>query len=90
MTLTDEQIMARWPEHEKLKAISDKSQAVGEFLEWLDTKGIRLCALKDGKFYPSQISNMQLLAAFFEIDQDKIEGEKRDMLNYFRNERIES
>lgn len=28
----------RYPEHEKMKAIKDKSQAIGEFLEWLDTE----------------------------------------------------
>jgi len=27
--------MAEYPEHEKLSKISDKSQAVGDFLEWL-------------------------------------------------------
>jgi hypothetical protein len=38
--------MARsyYPEHDKLRAIKDKSQAVGEFLEWLrDTKGLTIC-----------------------------------------------
>lgn len=32
--------MNGYPEHEKLRAISDKSQAIGEFLEWLETGGL--------------------------------------------------
>ena len=34
---------SKYPEHEKLSAISDKSQACGEFIEWLGyEKGIVL------------------------------------------------
>lgn len=29
-------------EHDKLHAVREKSQAIGEFLDWLDEKGIRL------------------------------------------------
>jgi hypothetical protein len=32
----------QYPEHEKLTAISDKSQACYDFLEWLGTQGILL------------------------------------------------
>jgi predicted amidophosphoribosyltransferase len=31
---------AAYPEHEKLKAVRDRSQCVGEFLEWLAEKGL--------------------------------------------------
>jgi len=31
-----------YPEHDKLQAISDRSQAIGEFLEWLQDKGVFL------------------------------------------------
>lgn len=27
--------MSEYPEHDKLRAISDKSQAIGEFIDWL-------------------------------------------------------
>lgn len=33
----------RYPEHEKLKAVRDRSQAVGEFLEWLFGQGYAIC-----------------------------------------------
>lgn len=31
--------MNEYPEHEKLRAIQDKSQAIGEFLDWLQDGG---------------------------------------------------
>ncbi len=31
-----------YPEHEKLHAVVDRSQAVGEFLEWAGGRGLRL------------------------------------------------
>lgn len=33
---------AKYPEHEKLSAIADKSQEIGLFLDWLQGKGIVL------------------------------------------------
>ena len=36
--------MSDYPEHDKLHLVKDKSQAVGEFLDWLQgEKGISLC-----------------------------------------------
>ena len=35
--------MTSYPEHEKMKAVKDKSQTIGEFLDWLkDTKKVFL------------------------------------------------
>lgn len=34
--------MADYPEHDKLLAIQDQSQAIGEFVDWLSFKGIWL------------------------------------------------
>lgn len=31
--------MADYPEHEKLSAVADKSQEIGEFIEWMASKG---------------------------------------------------
>lgn len=33
---------SQYPEHEKLLAVKEQSQAVGEFLEWLGERGVRL------------------------------------------------
>lgn len=95
-----------YPEHEKLKMCRDRSQTVGEFLQWLESggldeaKGLRLGGIElayheeywdrqagiDGDHVrsnhltPLNWSLWNLLAAYFEIDNDKIEDEKRAML----------
>lgn len=96
--------MSEYPEHEKLKLISDKSQAIGEFLAWLESGGLHappneahetesygsvelayrpeLCGgpERSDELWPLSWSKQRLLAAYFEIDLDKIEDEKRAML----------
>lgn len=34
--------MSKYPEHEKLRAVQDKSQLLGYFLEWLESDGRRI------------------------------------------------
>ncbi len=73
----------RYPEHLKLHAVRDKSQSIGEFVDWLDTeKGISLCRREgdDLDFQRVFTSTTDLLAEFFEIDLKKLEIEKDDML----------
>lgn len=125
----------KYPEHEKLKKVSERSQAIGEFLDWLGSeKGARPMHYVDepydevctgnlfygcaegkhvtmegrttsrdclvcggtGKVTVRNVgwrelpgSTTDLLAEFFEIDQKKIEAEKRQMLDEIRalNER---
>src|SRR6266516_6765252 len=36
-----------YPEHEKLKAVKDASQAIGEFIEWLGENGYHICERQD-------------------------------------------
>lgn len=93
-----------YPEHEKLKRVSDKSQAIGEFLEWLTgTRGVELMrrrtaaeieALNDDPsatdddfdtdtLIPFRVKGgfpAGLLAEYFEVDQGKLEAEKRSIL----------
>lgn len=112
-----------YPEHDKLRAVKDKSQAIGEFL---DTCGMALCVVRqkgnngeslyqwkegrerdrapgwndylDGRaehnpdfeewgegFVLAPGSIQDKLAAHFEIDLDKIEAEKRAMLEAIRS-----
>lgn len=73
-----------YPEHVKLKAIQAKSQACGEFLEWLDERGIELGCWAEGRFDPYSYRKTSLLAEFFGIDERKIEEEKRAMLDEMR------
>lgn len=74
-----------YPEHEKLRAISDQSQTVGEFVEWMGQQGIHLGEYLHGEWsqarlVPTHRNTVDLLAEFFGIDQKRLEGEKRAML----------
>lgn len=100
--MTDRDPM-EYSEHIKLHAIADKSQACGEFMDWLAEQGWTLCEYhshkecardKDGfgwdcglssnELVPIHVPLVKLLAMFFEIDQDRIEAEKRQMLAVLR------
>lgn len=83
--------MSDYPEHDKLAKISDKSQVIGEFLDWLRTeREIVLAKHGDGdetfenRLYPTWDRPADLLADFFEIDLKVIETEKRAMLAKLR------
>jgi hypothetical protein len=87
--------MSDYPEHDKLAAVQDESQVIGEFIEMA---GYTLCEMRTftdvdsrGRRYETQPrlapvakSIQQLLADYFEIDLNKIEAEKRAMLNSLR------
>lgn len=83
-----------YPEHEKLHKIKDQSQICGEFIDWLESEGYVLAKWREvetifGKDSTLELSYkpvVDLLAEFFEIDQDKIESEKRAMLARLRSE----
>lgn len=80
--------MSEYPEHEKLHAIKDKSQAIGEFLDFfLPSKGIVLMERFRDRYedyVPTRRSIYSLLAEFFNIDQDKLDAEKKAMLTVLR------
>ena len=85
--------MTEYPEHEKLKAIQKESQAIGSFLEWLlSSKNIRFVQLvvedPDESDHEVLVQiNLPIndtLAEYFEIDQNKLEQEKRQMLDELR------
>jgi hypothetical protein len=71
-----------YPEHEKLKALGGANQTVGDFIEWLGENRIELAQWNDAGTYclPIHKSRDDLLAEFFEIDRNKLEAEKRAML----------
>jgi hypothetical protein len=80
-----------YPEHAKLANVSDKSQAIGEFLEWIEQeKNLTLCKPIPkgeegaGQFWPHFTPVQTLLAEFFDINLTVLEQEKRAMLAYQR------
>jgi hypothetical protein len=76
-----------YPEHEKLRSLNGTNQVIGEFIDWLeDEKDIWLCS-PDGpsSFWPCHTPIQDLMAEFFDIDQDKLEEEKLAMLELLRS-----
>jgi hypothetical protein len=70
-----------YPEHAKLVEVTDKSQSIGEFLEWLaNMHHISLAKHIRGELVLLDMPLQDLLAMFFEIDLKKIEDEKLAML----------
>lgn len=77
--------MSEYPEHEKLAAIREQSQAIGEFL---DLGRWTLCELREWDDHSPTMEPVNIqdaLAEYFGIDQQKIEAEKREMLEALRN-----
>lgn len=70
---------SEYPEHDKLMAVKDESQAIGEFIE--SVNGLRLCEVDDrGRWWPTSRAINKILADHFGIDLDVLEDEKRAML----------
>ena len=75
-------------ELEKLAAVREQSQAIGEFLDWLQhEKEVNLLRFnKDGEiddpeYLPLRMSIEELLAEYFHIDLKKVEQERRQLLD---------
>jgi hypothetical protein len=78
------------PELEKMKTISIKSQVIGEFIDWLGTE--QMCVAQWGaddplypELHPVRLSIEKLLAKYFSIDLNKVDKEKRALLDYVRS-----
>ncbi len=78
-----------YPEHAKLEAVKDQSQAIGDFLEWLGNDRpngpVFLCERRenahvDNIWAPTSASTERLIAEYFDIDEKKLEAEKRAIL----------
>ena len=80
--------MSNYSEHEKLKKVSEKSQAIGDFVNWLSLKKEIMFAkyhkTEKGTYEnfpkPVCVNIEKYLAEFFEINLDKLEEEKRKIL----------
>lgn len=80
--------MSVYPEHDKLMAISDISQEIGEFLDFgLEAQGILLAEFEPegNRLRMTNRSIPEILAEYFGIDRKEIEREKRAMLDAIRN-----
>lgn len=83
--------MSSRPEHDKVRAVKDRSQEIGNFIEWLQENNMQICSREEvfpehHQWFPTHKSIETLLAEYFEIDLDKLEEEKRAMLAELRGE----
>jgi len=79
----------KYPEHEKLAKIKDRSQTIGEFVDWLQNeKSYILASWNEDRhaprLYPAHVSTERLLAQYFDIDLVIVEQERRSMLKEMR------
>ena len=76
-----------YPEHQRLKSIRSKSQAIGEFLDWLATQELTICRIDNNdRYYPCNKPIQLYLSEYFQIDLEVLENEKQQMLRVIRNE----
>jgi hypothetical protein len=76
-------------ECDKLHAVSGKSQIIGEFLDWLQNEQKVVLAKWNGDVYeealnPIYQSIQEILAVYFNIDLNKVETERRALLDGIR------
>lgn len=72
-----------YPEHDKLHAVRAESQAQGEFLEWLQRKGLVLCERTKSEsqpYWPTGRTILGLLTEYHNINQSRLEEEKMAIL----------
>lgn len=78
------------PELDKMIAVKPKSQAIGEFLEWMQyDRHYTICKHSENAalgYEPIRTSVEHLLAEFFEIDLKKAEHEKREILQQLQSQ----
>lgn len=88
--------MSKYPEHNKLAKVGVKSHAIGAFLDYgLAEQGLVLAEQNDrysGRLRPISKSITSILARYFEIDQDKLDKEKGQMIDELAemNRKLES
>jgi len=70
---------------DKLRAVQGLSQTIGDFLDWLSERGIVLCRPERHHYCPIPETAEQLLAQYFQIDLNKVEAEKRVILEKLRS-----
>lgn len=80
-------------ELEKISAVKEKSQAIGEFLEWARSEGFFLASWQHfgnpepegyDRLVASNKTTNQWLAEYFEIDLNKAEEERQALLDEVR------
>ncbi len=72
----------------KLTAVKSQSATLSEFVDWLEENGMRICKMVDCEVAPYEAimeTNEKLFARFFDIDLDKLEEERQNLLKACRH-----
>jgi hypothetical protein len=81
------------PECEKLAAVSEESNKIGDFLNWLFSKDLLIAGYEHSggrwetlvvRKYQGSNGINRLLAEYYEIDLDKVEKERRALLEWLQ------
>lgn len=73
------------PECDRWSKVHSKAVALHEFLDYLSSEKIILCMSNEYGYFPKLRSNDQLIYDFFNIDADKLEKERRELLRSIQN-----
>ena len=82
------------PEIDKLNAEAARHRVVGEFIDWLSEAGFTVCETIEQKpgawgqnpYLPTRLTTEQMLAKFLEVDLNKVEDERRQYLDWHRDQ----
>lgn len=77
-----------YPEHEKLKEVHEECDTIGVFLDssqYVLAEYVTFEGHDRATLTPVSKSISAILAEYFDIDQQKLEAEKRQMLDNIRN-----
>ena len=74
------------PECQKLSDKGKEWDSINQFFEWLQEKRLVLCFLDDftENYYPHYQTIKDLLYEYLDIDKEKLEQERRALLDYMR------
>lgn len=78
--------MAKYPEHEKLKAKSAEASTLSGFIDFVAEQGWELATFDDEgqSLFPVRLRPDEIIGMFLEINPTKIEKEKQAMLDEIR------
>ncbi|MCC3292375.1 hypothetical protein [Arthrobacter sp. zg-Y1110] len=80
----------QYPMSEKLAQAAEESQRIGEFLDWLESKGMQIAEFvrypgySEPRLEPVSRGFEHLLAEYFEIDLNEVDKERRQILASLR------
>lgn len=79
---------AEFPECEKFSGLAQTMAIEREFLEWLSEQGYHLAKYNDeDELFPCYESEWKLLYRYHEIDEQKLEKERRELIQQMRDGR---